>query len=474
MRAIAALLIVAVFVAATAFFADRPGRVEIVWQDWQIDTSVGVLIVALLLAALILCGLALLVSAVARMPARIRRRRRERARRLGDAVLTRGLVALAAGNPAEAQLQAERAEKLLDRSPVPLLLAAEAAERRGDSAAARGYFGALLERPDAAFLGLRGLLGQTLREGETGSALRLAERAQRLRPDVPWVTESLLTLQARAGQWDAARDTLAAIRRRGAIPRERARHHSGAVLHELSRAAEQRSNLRRAAALAARAQARAPELAAIACHHARLLTQLGRTRAAARAIERAWHAAPHPDLARAYLEIHPQADPLEHAASLQRLAAQNPDAAESHLALAEVALAAQLTGEARRHLSIAAANASPAAPSRRLCLLRARLEDGEVAGRGREWLDRALGASPDPCYVCALCGAESGEWRSLCPRCGGFDTLSWRIPQRSGTEVGAHAAASMFSTMLPGTEGPLIDGSAAKAPDRLGSGGTIR
>ena len=37
--------------------------------------------------------------------------------------------------------------------------------------------------------------------------MRLAERAQRLRPDVPWVAETLLTLQARAGQWDAARST---------------------------------------------------------------------------------------------------------------------------------------------------------------------------------------------------------------------------------------------------------------------------
>jgi HemY protein len=410
------------------------------------------------------------------LPARTRRRRRERARRLGDAALTRGLVALAAGNPAEAQLQAQRAERLLEHSPVPLLLAAEAAERRGDRAAARGYFAALSERPDAAFIGLRGLLGQTLREGETGSALRLAERAQRLRPDVPWVAETLLTLQARAGQWDAARDTLAAIRRRGVIPRERARHHSGVVLHELSRAAEQRGDLRRAAALAARAQARGPDLAAIAGHHASLLTRLGRSRAAVKAIERAWQSAPHPDLARAYLEIDAPADPLERAASLQRLVSHNPDAAESHLALAEAALAAQLTGEARRHLSTAAANASPAGPSRRLCLLMARLEDGEAdsAGRAREWLDRALGAPPDPCYVCAVCAAESGEWRPLCPRCGGFDTLSWRVPQRSGTEPGAHAAISVFPTMLPMTEGPLIEGSAAKAPDRLGSGGTIR
>jgi HemY protein len=451
MRAIAALLVAAIFVAAATFFADRPGRVEIVWQEWQIDTSVAVVLVLLLLAALLLVLVFGLVSALVRLPRRIRRRRRERERRLGEAALTRGLVAMAAGSPAEAQVQAYRAERLLDRSPMALLLAAEAAERQGDKAAARRYFADLSEQPEAEFIGLRGLLAQTLREGETDTALRLAERAQRLRPDVPWVTGTLLGLQASAGQWEAARDTLAAARRRGVIPRERARHHGGVVLHELSRAAEQRGDLRQAAALAARAQARAPDLAAIACHHARLLTALGRSRAAAKVIERAWQSAPHPDLARAYLEAHPEAGPIERAAALQRLASQNPEAAESHLALAEAALAARLTGEARRHLTIAAENAEPPAPSRRLSLMMARLEDSEADGaaRARRWLDLAVGAPPDPCYVCALCNAESGDWRSLCPRCGGFDTLSWRVPERTDRADGPAAAISVFPPMLP-------------------------
>ena len=46
----------------------------------------------------------------------------------------------------------------------------------------------------------------------------------------------------------------------------------------------------------------------------------------------------------------------------------------------------------------------------------------------RGWLDRAVGAKPDPRYVCAACGGESLEWRSRCSRCGAFDTLSWRTP----------------------------------------------
>ena len=66
--------------------------------------------------------------------------------------------------------------------------------------------------------------------------------------------------------------------------------------------------------------------------------------------------------------------PLGRAAALQRLAARNPEAGESHLAIAEAALAAQLWGEARRHLTLAEGVAPPAGPSRRLCLLMARLE----------------------------------------------------------------------------------------------------
>jgi HemY protein len=476
MRTIVALIAVAALVAAAAFFADHPGQVQIAWQDWQIDTSVGVLIIVLVLLVLLLSGLAGLVAALLRLPRTMRRRRHERRRRAGEAAMTRGLVALAAGNPAEAQLQAYRAEKLLERSAVPLLLAAEAAERQGDKAVARRYFAALSERPDAAFIGLRGLLALALREGQTEIALRLAERAQRLRPDVPWVTETLLRLQARAGQWDAARDTLAAARRRGVMPAARVRHHRGVVLYELSGAAERRGARREAAALAAQAQVQAPDLAAIACHHAQLLHGIARSRAAARAMERAWRSAPHPDLAHTYLEIHPEVGPLERATLLQRLAAQHPDGAESHLVLAEAALAAQLWGEARRHLNAVAAGSGPSGPSRRLCLMMARLEesDGDGAFRAREWRDRALSAAPDPCYICAACGVESGEWHSLCPRCGDFDTLAWRAPDRADIDGGARSAASVLPLMLPGPDAPLIEPGAAKAFDRLGSATTIR
>jgi HemY protein len=467
MRWLLALLFVAATVAGAAFFADHPGRVEIVWQDWQVDTSVGVLVGAVALVGLVLSLLALCGAALRRMPLRVRRRRAARRRRTGEAALTRGIVALAAGQAAEAERAAQSAAALLDGAPVALLLGAEAAARQGDIAAARGAYTVLLGRPDTEFLGLRGLIGQALRAGDDDGARHLAERARKLRPDAGWLSDALLLLAARAGDWASAEGTLAGAMRHRALPAERERHHRGIVLYELSRDAERSGDPRRAARLAATAQVLAADLAAPACHHARLLIGLGKSRAAARAIERAWRTAPHPDLARLYLEIDPEAPPLARAAAMQRLAAHNPEASESHLAVAEAALAAQLWGEARHHLALAIAAPSSSGgsfspgPSRRLCRLMARLEEeesGDMAA-ARDWLDRAIGAPPGPSYLCRQCGGgDTPEWQALCRDCGGFDTLVWRHPPSGDRAVTLDPASAGAPLMLPAPQAPGAQG----------------
>ncbi|MGC2200955.1 MAG: heme biosynthesis protein HemY, partial [Stellaceae bacterium] len=348
-----------------------------------------------------------------------------------------------------------RADALLADPPLTLLLSAQAAQLEGDDLAAKRFFTAMLDRPETEFLGLRGLLNQSLRAGDRGSALRLTRRAAALRPATPWVTQSLFDLETREGRWQAAREVLEQAVKRGVIPPERARHYRGVLCYELSRIALAGGDRRRGINLAAQAQALAPDLAAPAAHHARTLLQFRRAGPAAGAVERAWRTAPHPELAQIYGAIYESEAPLERVKRYQRLAAQNPDARESSLTLAEAALDAQLWGEARRYLEQAssappppssvrpansatpvsavaenAATAGAVSTTPRLCLLMARLEEAEHgSGAGvREWLDRAVTAMPDPRYICASCGGESLEWHSLCPHCGCFDTLAWRTP----------------------------------------------
>jgi HemY protein len=425
-RAIIGVAVVTVVVAAAVFFADRPGRVEILWQGWQVETSVAVLAAAAILAALLAGLLFSLLSLIVDTPRRLLRARRERRRRTGYRALAQGMVAVAAGDPQEARRYAKRADLLLADPPLTLLLSAQAAQLDGDERAAKKFFTAMLERPETEFLGLRGLFNQAMREGDRSGALRLVERAMALRPRTQWVALSRFDLETREGRWEAARETLTQAAKRRLFPPEQARHHRGVILYELSRAALASGDRRRATALAGEARALTEDLATPAAHHARLLLKQRRVGRAAKAVDRAWRAAPHPDLARVYASIHEGEPPLTLVKSFERLAAQNPTARESHLVLAEAALDAHLWGEARSHLTDAlATGATP-----RICQLMARLEEAEHGELGpvREWLDRAVVAMPDPRYVCASCGRESLNWRSLCPHCGAFDALSWRTP----------------------------------------------
>jgi HemY protein len=438
-RAVIGVAVVAALAAVAVFFADRPGRVEILWQGWQVQTSVAVLAAAAILAALVAGLLFSVLSLIVDVPRKFLRARREWRRRTGYRALAQGMVAVAAGDPQEARRYAKKADLLLADPPLTLLLSAQAAQLGGDEGAAKKFFTAMLDRPETEFLGLRGLLNQALRAGDRSAALRLAARATELRPGTRWAVESRFDLETREGRWEAARETLAQAAKRRLVPPEQARHRRGVLLYELSCAALASGDQRRALALAAEARALTHDLAAPAAHHAQLLLREQRVGQAAKIVERAWRTAPHPDLARVYGTIHDGEPPLTRVKSFERLAAQNPMAAESNLALAEAALDAKLWGEARRHLKDAlATGATP-----RLCLLMARLEEAEhgEVGPVRAWLDRAVSAMPDPRYVCASCGRHSLDWHSLCPHCGAFDVLAWRTPAWAGARDSLPVAA---------------------------------
>ena len=74
MHILLSLFLVIAAVAASVYFAGNPGKVEIVWQGWLIDTSVGVLVAVAALFALLVSVLALTITGLRRAPVRVRRR----------------------------------------------------------------------------------------------------------------------------------------------------------------------------------------------------------------------------------------------------------------------------------------------------------------------------------------------------------------------------------------------------------------
>lgn len=430
-RAFFLLLLLAAFMLAVAWFADRPGNVAIVWQGWRIDTSVPILIAAVALIAAAAAFLYRFWRALVGAPRAFGRWRRERRRRKGYVALTQGMVAVAAGDPDEARRQARRADVLLNEPPLTMLLSAQAAQLNGDETAASRYFTQMLERSETEFLGLRGLLIQAMRAGDHERAMTLARRARALRPKTPWVLTTLFELETRSGNWRDAADTLAYAERAKALPAPQARRHEAAVLIELSRSAATAGRSRDALRHAEHAHRADPDHIAAAIWLAERYADAGKTRAAEKIVEQQWARAPHPDLLAAYRRARPVAEPLQWVKQVERLARLAPLHRESMIALGVANLDAKLWGEARRHLT-AAIEASGGEPSAGLCRLMARLEEEENvdAAAVHRWLTRAADAPPDPAWVCGACGAAHARWQANCPRCGSFDKLEWRAPAR--------------------------------------------
>lgn len=140
--------------------------------------------------------------------------------RKGFEALAQGMMALASGEGRVAMAKAARAERYLGRPDLTQLLTAQAAELSGDRAKATETYKKMLTDERTKFVGVRGLLHQKLSEGDTETAMALAEKAFALKPRNGEVQDTLLRLQAGDENWAGARKTLAAKLKSGDLPRD--------------------------------------------------------------------------------------------------------------------------------------------------------------------------------------------------------------------------------------------------------------
>jgi HemY protein len=434
LRVLVWFAIAAAVMLGAVWLAERPGTLTAEWRGWRIDTSVGVLLVAVLMLMLLGVVLWLTWRSIVSAPGALLEGWGDSRRRRGYRELTQGLAAAAAGDGAEAQKHARKAEALLSEPALTLLLSAQAAQLTGDSEGARKAFNAMLEDDQMAFLGLRGLIAQSLRDGDQARALDYAERAFALRPKTPWVVHSLFDMQAQTGAWKEAQATLDTGLRNKTITQNKGRTLKALLLVERSRGSEANGLDGEAMSLAREAFGLAPERIAVTSRLAEMQIKTGETKKAMKTLERGWALAPHPDLARLYVEAAGESDPLKRVAIVRKLADAKPDDPESELAMAEAALEAGLWGEARRHLQAASGTNSGTNPTARVCRLMADVEERSQSGQAKvhEWLARAAVAPADKAWRCSACGAHHESWRPVCESCGAFGTLHWRAPGTFG------------------------------------------
>ncbi len=451
LRVLIWFVIAAAVMLGAVWLAERPGTLTAEWRGWRVDTSVGVVLVAILLLMLVGVVLWLTYRSLVSAPGALLDGWGDSRKRRGYRELTQGLAAVAAGDAAEAQKHARKAEQLLSEPALTMLLSAQAAQLNGDTEGAKKAFNAMLEDDQMAFLGLRGLIAQSLRDGDQVRALDYAERAFKIRPQTPWVVHSLFDMQAQTGAWKDAQATLDTGLRTKTITQNKGRTLKALLLVERSRTSEANGLDGEALSLAREAFGLAPERIAVTVRLAEMQLKTGDAKRAMRTLERGWALAPHPDLAALYLKASGEDDPLKRVGIARKLVAAKPDDLESQLVLAQASLDAGLWGEARRYLQAAGGTG----PTVRVCRMMADVEERAHAEQSKihEWLAKAATAPADKAWRCSACGAHHESWRPVCESCGAFGTLHWRAPGMFGQVLPPEAKQALTMNTVYTTSG---------------------
>lgn len=457
-----ALVAAAAFGAAHLLELEGGVRIQMAGVEFNLTPLMSVIVLVLLVVAIwLLLKLASLLIAVLRwingddtaLSRYFQRNRQEK----GYRALSEGVMALASGEGDVAMAQAAKAEKYLRKPALTNLITAQAAEMKGDRRKAEEVYKRLLTNEKTRFVGVRGIMRQKLREGDTETALKLAETAFALKPKHVEVQDTLLQLQARTENWKGARETLRAKLKYGSLPRDVHKRRDAVLALSEARDVLDEGKTIEAREAAIEANRLSPDLVPAAVMAARSYIEQGSKRYATRVLKKAWDVRPHPDLAAAYAAIEPDESPQDRIKRFAKLTKAMPDHRETRLLNAELQIADEDFPAARRALG----DLAETAPDARALTIMAAIERGEGASDAvvKGWLARALSAPRGPQWVCDKCHHIHTEWVPACENCHSFDTLSWTAPPESTV------TSATGVEMLPLIVGSIEDHSDKPATD---------
>jgi HemY protein len=446
--------VIIVFLAAAGFawLADRPGAIVLTWQGYEVRASIMVAAIAAALAIAAIAVLGTIIRAILTSPRNVGHYFGARRRDRGWRALSRGMIAVGAGDVRMARRSAEESRNLLGGEPLVLLLSAQAAQLAGDAPGARAAFETLSARADTRLLGLHGLFVEAQRQGEREAARHFAEEAVKAAPRIGWAGTALFEYRSQAGDWQGALQALSSNTDAKLIDKQTARRLRAVLL--TARATELESGEPvEARALALEAHRLAPDLVPAAVTAGRLLARAGEVKRATKVLETGWRANPHPEIAEAYASVRPGDSVRDRLKRMRRLSELRANHPEGAMAIARASIDAREWRTAREALE----GLVRAGPSERVCMLMAEIEEGEHGdqGRVRDWLTRAFRAPRDAAWVAD--GQTFDRWAPVSPLSGRIDAFEWKVravalPPR--VDIEAEAAATVLPNKLPAVPPP--------------------
>ncbi len=434
LRTLWAISKLGILIAGGVWLTLQPGHTSLHWMGYDVDIQTGFLIFCILCFSIVFAWVYRLWGALKATPRTIARKLDARAQDQALQAVSHGLSAIAAGDAHTAEKQAERARRLIknDHGLVPLL-SGMTARLKGDTMGAESAFRELLNTKETAFIGVRGLLQLSLDRNQQDQALVLARQAYRMHPKQGWILKTLYALELRARNWNEAVDILAKLEKNKAIVPNRAKDMRAAMFLARAGEAQGRGAADQAYLLTREAYASAPHFLPAALAYIPFLIRRSERKSALKIIEKMWSVTPHPELKDAWMALAPEdaGTPTKQYQWLSKLAAANPDHEDSHLMLAESALAQNLTGAARQHIDAAMLLRKSARALRLMAAMEEKLGHHNAADLVME---SATSAVPERAWVCVESGRIYPNWMPFAQPHNSFNTIVWDDPSQARRE----------------------------------------
>jgi HemY protein len=321
------LLLLLVFLSCLgivgAWIAGNPGSVTIHWFDYQVDTSFAfLLLIALAAGFSIACAWALLRRIVL-APARYKQSRQLAHYQKGLTELTYSVAALASADIAGAQTHTRKAEKLLGRTPLTLLLSAQIARSQGNDGETRILLEHMLEHKETEYLAARSLSESASKKQLFPKAIALAERAQALNPNA---VDTVVSLYIRQRQWPEALAALRVAGKKGHGSRSELRRYRGLIYVQQANYLLQQGRNDMALPIARQAVKELPGFVPAIATLAKALAANDQQPKATKLLLASWKLSPHPQLADIFRHIISNQPHEKRARLLNALNALHPEA----------------------------------------------------------------------------------------------------------------------------------------------------
>ena len=464
------ILLVLVAGALASWLASQPGMLQLEWLGYQLEMRTSLAVALVVVLGLIVIFADRLLRGLLDLPGLLGRNLARRRAAQGHRALALGMIAVSAGEPAEARRQASRAQRLLSAPQLTDLLSAQAANLSGDHRAAGRYFTSLTGNADTAFLGHIGLARLALEDDRSDDALAEAQKALSLRPKSALAARQVMVLQAERGNWDAAlpalnvmalnvptpqmkapnmkapntkagaddEDAQVIARHRAAlnfllaregVPEFMGAESTGGGFMETGSSGPVHSSTVHSSTVNQLQTALAawPAFWPAAILLADIHLAAAAPRKAVKSLEAAFRVMPHAAIATRLQTAWNSNEGKTVARLLKLVAASGDTAHEARSVVAAVALAHGLTGEAGRLIG-EIPDAERDAATWRLAAQLAESGDNPDPAAANKAL-RMAGEAPRPRrWQCTSCQQLHDRWQAHCAGCTGFATLDWRRP----------------------------------------------